>query len=53
MKALARRGEAHEKLEHYEEAIAGKFGFNIIVKTIILLLNLIIFSLFRWISWIT
>jgi len=35
MKALARRGEAHEKLEHYEEAIAGKFGFNIIVKTII------------------
>jgi tetratricopeptide (TPR) repeat protein len=32
MKALARRGEAHEKLEHYEEAIAGKFGFNIIVK---------------------
>lgn len=24
MKALLRRGEAHEKLEHYEEAIAGK-----------------------------
>jgi hypothetical protein len=32
MKALTRRGEAHEKLEHYEEAIAGKFGFKIIVK---------------------
>jgi tetratricopeptide (TPR) repeat protein len=23
MKALVRRGEAHEKLEHFEEAIAG------------------------------
>lgn len=23
MKALLRRGEAHEKLEHYDEAIAG------------------------------
>jgi len=39
MKALARRGEAHEKLEHYEEAIAGKFGFNIIVITIIYIIN--------------
>lgn len=29
MKALVRRGEAHEKLEHFEEAIAGAFGsFN-------------------------
>lgn len=24
MKALVRRGEAYEKLEHFEEAIAGK-----------------------------
>ena len=31
MKSLVRRGEAHEKLEHFEEAIAGTFGFNIIV----------------------
>lgn len=30
MKSLVRRGEAHEKLEHFEEAIAGTFGFNII-----------------------
>jgi tetratricopeptide (TPR) repeat protein len=27
MKALVRRGEAHEKLEHFEEAIAGESGF--------------------------
>jgi len=32
MKSLVRRGEAHEKLEHFEEAIAGTFGFNIIVR---------------------
>jgi hypothetical protein len=32
MKALIRRGEAHEKLENFEEAIAGMFGFNIIVR---------------------
>jgi tetratricopeptide (TPR) repeat protein len=25
VKALVRRGEAHEKLEHFEEAIAGEF----------------------------
>lgn len=29
MKALVRWAEAHEKLEHFEEAIAGKFGFHI------------------------
>lgn len=29
VKALVRRGEAHEKLEHFEEAIAGKFKFYI------------------------
>ncbi|KAJ0089441.1 hypothetical protein Patl1_14440 [Pistacia atlantica] len=28
MKALMRRAEAHEKLEHFEEAIAGKLGFD-------------------------
>lgn len=28
MKALVRRGEAHEKLEHFEEAIAGKLWFS-------------------------
>jgi len=28
LKALLRRGEAHEKLEHYEEAIAGKLKSN-------------------------
>ena len=28
VKALLRRGEAHEKLEHFEEAIAGKFKTN-------------------------
>jgi hypothetical protein len=44
MKALARRGEAHENLEHYVEAIAGKFGFNIIVKPLYYCWNLIIFS---------
>jgi len=27
VKALVRRGEAHEKLEHFEEAIAGEFKF--------------------------
>jgi len=27
IKALVRRGEAHEKLEHFEEAIAGEFKF--------------------------
>lgn len=27
-KALLRRADAHEKLEHYEEAIAGKFRYN-------------------------
>lgn len=26
LKALVRRGEAHEKLEHFEEAIAGEFN---------------------------
>lgn len=26
-KALLRRAEAHEKLEHYEEAVAGIVGF--------------------------
>ena len=25
VKALLRQGEAHKKLEHFEEAIAGKF----------------------------
>lgn len=29
VKALVRRGEAHEKLEHFEEAIAGKFKLKI------------------------
>lgn len=28
VKALLRRGEAHEKLEHFEEAIAGTFIFH-------------------------
>lgn len=27
MKALLRRAEAHEKLEHFDEAIAGKLGY--------------------------
>jgi hypothetical protein len=27
VKALVRRGEANEKLEHFEEAIAGEFQF--------------------------
>jgi hypothetical protein len=27
VKALVRRGEANEKLEHFEEAIAGEFKF--------------------------
>lgn len=27
VKAFVRRGEAHEKLEHFEEAIAGEFKF--------------------------
>lgn len=29
MKALTRRAEAHEKLEHFEEALAGTFGSKI------------------------
>lgn len=28
VKALVRRGEAHEKLEHFEEALAGEFKFH-------------------------
>lgn len=34
MKALSRRGEAYEKLERFEEAIVGKFGFTIIFKSL-------------------
>lgn len=34
MKALVRRGEAHEKLEHFEEAIAGKVVLEIAVLTL-------------------
>lgn len=35
IKALVRRGEAHEKLEHFEEAIAGEFKY-ILGKRVIL-----------------
>lgn len=29
MKALLRRADAHEKLEHYEEAVAGIVGLQL------------------------
>lgn len=32
MKALVRRGEAHEKLENYEEALAGRHKFKMITS---------------------
>lgn len=34
VKALVRRGEANEKLEHFEEAIAGELYYLIILNTI-------------------
>ena len=37
VKALLRRGEAHEKLEHFEEAIAGELKFYIPVFDCIVL----------------
>lgn len=42
VKALIRRGEAHEKLESFEQAIAGEFKFYILV------LNSIVLSFTRY-----
>lgn len=42
-KALVRRGEAHEKVEHFEEAIAGEFKFCSIVLGCIVLSIIIYF----------
>ncbi|XLR57191.1 hypothetical protein S83_007863 [Arachis hypogaea] len=51
IKALVRRGEAHEKLEHFEEAIAEIASFSLVLLELLVTLFLVML-VFKELEWL-